>query len=46
VTTPVSEYEEPAEHFDICPIIQYPNYAFQQLYVPNIDTATDKSFIL
>jgi len=42
----ISDYEEPAELFDICPIIQYLNYTFQQLYMPNVDTAIDKSFIL
>lgn len=41
----MSKNEGPAELFNICPIIQYLNYSFQQLYKPNTDTATDKSFI-
>jgi hypothetical protein len=40
------ENEGSAELFSIYRIIQYPNYNFQQLYKPNTDTATDKSFIL
>jgi hypothetical protein len=42
----MSENEGPAELFNIRPTIQYINYSFQQLYKPNSDTATDKSFIL
>lgn len=42
----ISEYEGPAELFNIYPTIQYLNYSFQKLYMPHTNTETDKFFIL